>query len=364
MNTDIAAVTGTEFSVTAARSVRWLNVVTFLALAFGLTWLLDLVLYMTGGLANPSTRLLLQFQMLIPAFSGLLLGTFFFKESPVYYRTNRSASRWFVYYYFLITVLYLAGAVIGLIQPAQAALISTWLLIPNVIGLILLVVLRLIGGKNAFAEAGLAGGRARIWVLYGLGLVAFFGLQTLLNLVFKLGTMVDVASLYPAGSTPAIPGSMLMLTTVLNTVIVGPILGLIISFGEEYGWRGYLQSELNRMGRMRGTLLLGVIWGIWHWPVIWMGYNYPGQPLIGSLLMVVYCVELAYFLAYAVFKSKGIWTAAYLHALNNQTVSFFVLAVVAPTSVIFSFVIGLPGLALGALVVLLLLRDPVWKEIG
>ena len=78
--------------------------------------------------------------------------------------------------------------------------------------------------------------------------------------------------------------------------------------------------------------------------------------------MVLYCIILAYFLAYAVFKSQGIWTAAYLHALNNQTLSFFIMAVVAPTSVIYSFGIGLPALALGAIVVLLLLRDPIWKE--
>jgi membrane protease YdiL (CAAX protease family) len=153
-----------------------------------------------------------------------------------------------------------------------------------------------------------------------------------------------------------------MFSIALNTVIIGPFLGLIISFGEEYGWRGFLQTELIRLGRIRGVLLLGIIWGIWHWPLIWMGYNYPDQPVLGSVFMVAYCIILAYFLAYAVFKSKGIWTAAYLHALNNQTLSFFVLAVVAPTSTLYSFGMGLPALLLGAIVVLLLLRDPVWKE--
>jgi membrane protease YdiL (CAAX protease family) len=136
---------------------------------------------------------------------------------------------------------------------------------------------------------------------------------------------------------------------------------LIITFGEEYGWRGFLQTELIRLGRIRGVLLLGVIWGIWHWPMIWMGYNYPGQPLFGSLFMVAYCIILAYFLAYAVFKSKGVWTAAYLHALTNQTLSFFILFVVTPTSTLYSFGVGLPTLLLGAIVVVLLLRDPVWK---
>jgi hypothetical protein len=115
--------------------------------------------------------------------------------------------------------------------------------------------------------------------------------------------------------------------------------------------------------RIRGVGLLGIIWGVWHWPIIWMGYNYPGQPVLGPLLMTGYTVVLAYFLAYAVFKSKGVWTAAYLHALNNQTWSFLVLLVAAPTSTLFAFGLGLPGLAVGALVCLLILRDPVWKDL-
>jgi membrane protease YdiL (CAAX protease family) len=108
--------------------------------------------------------------------------------------------------------------------------------------------------------------------------------------------------------------------------------------------------------------LLGIIWGVWHWPIIWMGYNYPGQPVLGPLLMTAYTVVLAYFLAYAVFKSKGVWTAAYLHALNNQVMSFLMVAVVTPVSMVMSFGIGIPGLILSALVILLILRDPIWKE--
>ena len=142
---------------------------------------------------------------------------------------------------------------------------------------------------------------------------------------------------------------------------MAPLLGLIISFGEEYGWRGYLQTELTRLGRIRGVFVLGIIWGIWHWPLIWMGYNYPGEPILGSILMLIWCILLAYFLAYAVFKSNGIWTAAYLHGLNNQALNFFIVTMITPTSMLFSFVMGVPTMVLGAIIVMLLLRDPVWK---
>lgn len=354
--------TASQPVISVPLAVNWSRVLWFLSLAFGLAWLVDLAIYLSGGLANPGTQLLLQFQMLLPTFSALLLGAFFFKDSPLFYRSNRSPARWFVYFYFLLTGLYLIGAIVSLLQPGLATILTSLLLIPNVLGLILLIILRLKGGKRTFVDAGMAGGKVRIWLGYGLGLVAFFALQSWLNTVFNLGTVVDLKTAFPQMATTTMPTNLLYLSLALNIVIIGPLLGLIITFGEEYGWRGFLQTELTRLGRIRGVLLLGIIWGIWHWPVIWMGYNYPGQPVLGSLLMVAYCIILAYFLAYAVFKSDGVWTAAYLHALSNQTLSFLMLAVVAPTSTLYSFGMGLPTLLLGAIVVLLLLRDPIWQE--
>ena len=361
MQTTLQPSTVTPLSVTTSSKVNWRQVGWFLGLTFGLTWLADLVLYFNGGLTSPIAPLLLQFQMLLPAFSALLLGAFFFRESPVYYRSNRTASRWFVNFYLLFTVLYLIGLIAAWIRPGQIMIISSLLLIPNLIGLVLLIVLRWKGGREAFAGAGLAGGKWQVWLVYGAGLIVFYGLQTLLNYVFKLGEVVNLHAAFPQMAAANMPASALMLTMAINTVIVGPFLGLIITFGEEYGWRGYLQTELTRLGRIRGVFLLGVIWGVWHWPVIWMGYNYPGQPVLGSIAMVAMCVLLAYFLAYAVFKSNGLWTAAYLHALSNQALSFFMMTLVMPASMLFSFGMGIYGLVLGAIVVLLILRDPIWK---
>jgi len=239
--------------ITASR-VNWPHVAWFIGLAFGLTWLADLVLYLKGGLASPLTALLLQFQMLLPAFSAMLLGAFFFRESPIYYRSNRTPSRWFVYFYLLLTFFYLIGLVAALIQPGQTTTISSLLLLPNMIGLILLVVLRWRGGREAFAGAGLAGGKWRVWLVYGVGLVAFYGLQTFLNYVFRLGHVVDLKAAFPQMAATNLP---LIPILALNTLIVGPFIGLIIAFGEEYGWRGYLQTELTHLGRIRGVFLLG-----------------------------------------------------------------------------------------------------------
>ena len=66
--------------VAARQVVNWPHVWAYIGLSFGLAWLIDLVLYLNGGLKHPGAALMLQFQMLMPAFAALLLGVFFFKE--------------------------------------------------------------------------------------------------------------------------------------------------------------------------------------------------------------------------------------------------------------------------------------------
>ena len=307
---------------TPRRAVNWPHVWAFIGLSFGLAWLIDLVLYLNGGLKNPGASLMLQFQMLMPAFAALLLGVFFFKESLVYRKTNHYASRWFIYYYFLMTFAYLIAAIVAMTQPALATTISGAMLIFSVVGLVLLLVLRWRGGPQSFAGAGMAFGSFRIWILYGLGLVLFYGLEALLNYIFKFGTLVDIANLYPPGATAGIPPLALYGSVISQCDHHWSDPGVDHHFWGGIRLAGFLQSELVHLGRIRGVGLLGIIWGVWHWPIILMGFNYPGQPVLGPLLMTGYTVVLSYFLAYAVFKSKGVWTAAYLHALSNQTLAF------------------------------------------
>ena len=104
MSTEASFPTLNTTETAAPRGVNWKQVIAFLALTFGLTWALDLALYLSGGLTHKAAGLILQFQMMLPAFSALLLGVFFFKNSPVYRSTNRTTSRWFIYYYFLLTL--------------------------------------------------------------------------------------------------------------------------------------------------------------------------------------------------------------------------------------------------------------------
>ena len=69
------------------------------------------------------------------------------------------------------------------------------------------------------------------------------------------------------------PWTIILSQTVM-AMVLAPLLNGIPTFGEEFGWRAYLQWKLMPLGGRKAVLLTGVIWGVWHWPVIAMGHNY------------------------------------------------------------------------------------------
>lgn len=102
---------------------------------------------------------------------------------------------------------------------------------------------------------------------------------------------------------------------------VGPVINTVFAFGEEFGWRGYLLPKLLPLGPRIACLALGVVWGIWHWPVIAMGYNYGfgyvGAPWTGMLAMVWMTTAAGTFLAWVTLRSGSVWPAALGHGAIN-----------------------------------------------
>lgn len=341
---------------------NWRHVGAFLGLTFGLTYLLNLIIYLRGGLNASGIVAVLQLQMLLPAFSAIVLGLFFFPESPIYRGRAAGRGRWFYYYFLFLTMIYILGTVGVLLAPSQqvVAVMASIPLLLALVGLLILIVLRFVAGREAMARVGLSWGGFRYYLLFGLGFIVYYILQAVLNASFGLGG----ANLTPPPAPPGLnlsPNLFLTLAGV-QSVLLAPILAVVIAFGEEYGWRGYLQNELFKLGRVRGVLLLGLIWGAWHWPLILMGYNYPGYPLFGLLLMALYTIGLAIVLGYAVLRTGSVLLSAYLHALNNQVLAFIIAMGYKPFDAAFSFDIGIYGIVTLAIVALFILRDPIWQE--
>jgi membrane protease YdiL (CAAX protease family) len=354
--------------------VRWRRVLPFLGLTFGITYAYNLFMALTSQYgANYSTGLMLQAMMLIPACSALFLQVFIFPDGPLYFRKGFSWLRVFAYFFLVYGVAYLATGVASVLiedQGLQMLMVGVTQFV-TLGGLLFVAVLQFLAPKEERRALGLSLGSFKWYVLFTLLLIAMYGIMTALNYALNLGEVVDAKSFVrdmaqaagrEAEGVDQMPYVPFLLVMGFQTAVIAPIFALLIAFGEEYGWRGFLQSELIRMGKIKGIALVGVIWGVWHAPVILMGHNYPGYPVLGVFLMIVYCVLLSFILGMAFLKSGSVWLAAYLHGVNNQILSFLVMMVYRPNDPVFSFGVGIYGLVVMAIVVgLLLLDKQTWR---
>lgn len=90
-------------------------------------------------------------------------------------------------------------------------------------------------------------------------------------------------------------------------------LNLLFMLGEELGWRGYLWQVTSEWNGLRRVGLTGVLWGVWHAPLIALGHNYPGHPVSGIGMMVVFCTLAALLFDWSRTRSGSIWSSALLH---------------------------------------------------
>ena len=118
-------------------------------------------------------------------------------------------------------------------------------------------------------------------------------------------------------STRGIPVGMVVALQLLQGLMLGPIINIFVTMGEELGWRGFLLPRLLPLGQWRAILLSGLVWGIWHAPVILQGYNYPQHPVWGVLLMTVSTVLLAVIFSWLYLSTRSPWVAALAHASLN-----------------------------------------------
>jgi uncharacterized protein len=139
----------------------------------------------------------------------------------------------------------------------------------------------------------------------------------------------------------------------LGGLFAGVTINAVAGFGEELGWRGFLQKELAFLGFWRSSLLIGFVWGLWHAPLILQGHNYPQHPALGVLMMTALCVLLAPIFSYVRVKARSVIAAAVIHGTFNATYGLAIVLVRGGGDLT-TGVTGLPGFLVLAVVVLIL----------
>jgi membrane protease YdiL (CAAX protease family) len=234
----------------------------------------------------------------------------------------------------------------------------------------------------ALARLGSLADEGATWLVFGLmwtpGLVAL-GLQlatrrTLRGLGWGWGggrwwLLGYLAPILYAGVTYAViwasplgdlrPGVFGRLAAQWHLVALGALQGCAFALGEELGWRGFLVPRLARVTGFDGVALAsGLVWAVWHVPLIlFAGYSAGAPALYSVACFTVMVVGISYLFAWVTLRSGSVWPAVLLHASHNQWIQgFFDRATIdtGPTRY-WTGELG-AGLALAGIVVALLVR--------
>ena len=251
------------------------NVLIFLGIAFGLSWLVALPLWFGGGIDSPLLIFVAVGMMATPAIAALIV--VFFVEKP-----PRRAQA------------------LGLWPLGEAWRFLGYLALAIVVPVALILAALPVGA---------------LFGVYSADLVGFSGFQELLD-----------AQLAAAGSPELpIPIGVLVALQFVN-VLIGAFINLIPAMGEELGWRGWLLPKLLPLGVLPAILLSGIIWGLWHAPLVLLGYNYPLVPgWLGVVMMCGMCILIGAVFSWLRIRSGTVWAPALAHGAFNAAAGFSII---------------------------------------
>lgn len=109
----------------------------------------------------------------------------------------------------------------------------------------------------------------------------------------------------------------------LIQLLLAPVLNMLIFIGEEVGWRAFLYPNLILLYGKKGMIYGGLIWGIWHTPMIYFyDLNFGPHHHLGFVFMTIFCVLTGIILQYMYYKSGSILTVSLMHGMLNITGTF------------------------------------------
>jgi len=140
----------------------------------------------------------------------------------------------------------------------------------------------------------------------GLVVVKFFKRSNFLKL-FSLGFWKTIAII-------GIPMLLFSLVGILETgtpyYTAPKIIGILMLYAlfEEYGWRGYLQSELNDLKNIYKYLIITILWFVWH-------LNF--ELSLNNLIFFMTLFAGSYGIGFMADRSKSLIMAALFHSFFN-----------------------------------------------
>jgi membrane protease YdiL (CAAX protease family) len=177
--------------------------------------------------------------------------------------------------------------------------------------------------REGFADAGL-GLHLRRWPYYLAGwflpfaVVAFLVAAAEIMGIAKpdLAGASALASLAPHAQVPPALARNLWLILPAQAAVIA-LIATPVLFGEEFGWRGYLQLRLFPGRPTLAAIATGIIWGLWHLPVILRGYEMQGDPVPVTAVFCGGAVLISIVFGWLRERSGSVWATSLAHSATN-----------------------------------------------
>ena len=236
-------------------------------------------------------------QMLYPA-AGVMMAYLITRKD------DKKLPKAFYIFFVVLTAVMIFCAAASVLFPVNidimGAPFSQWMLLLQYAmmgGSIVFWILLLASGKEKRRAYGL---NSNQWNTSVLMILLFIGLYLLR---FVIASALG-GQLSEFGKIMVNPTTWIMFFTVL----VNFFLAVVAFFGEEYGWRYYLQPLFQkRFGLKGGVILLGCVWAVWHLPIDFFYYTTPDMGLAALVSQFITCITIGLFMAYAYMKTQNIW---------------------------------------------------------
>lgn len=182
-----------------------------------------------------------------------------------------------------------------------------------------------------------------------VGMVVYFALfpQHYDAALTQIQSLLDTVAAQTGAPAPFTPLVFALVQT-LQAILIAPLVNAPATFGEEFGWRAYLQPKLLPLGWRRAMVWMGIVWGVWHWPILALGYNYgldyPGAPWLGMLAFVWFTFVVGTFFGRLTLAGGSVWPAVIGHGALNGIANLPMLFVQGdPNPLLGPLVVGLIG---------------------
>ncbi|MBS1777320.1 MAG: CPBP family intramembrane metalloprotease [Bacteroidetes bacterium] len=236
----------------------------------------------------------------------------------------------------------------------SALTLGAYMFIPSIVTLIMLFILTKEGKtKEAWRKIGLK--LSWKYLLYAFAipstvLLASYFIAYLINADFYTG--------YPKGEYVNH-----FLYPLLPIIIFSVIQTVTLSLGEELGWRGYLLPKViaNTSSRLKAYLIIGLIWALWHFPLIFIAkvYNTEGNIIVTTILFVVVVCFLSIIIGELKRRSNSVWTASLFHSVHNTVWGYISpLFITGAPLIYWSGESGIITVVLYAIIAIFLLKAP------